>query len=93
MSSHSLDLYPLSIAPMIQWTDRHWRYFMRLITQRTLLYTEMTMDSALVYNSGNLEDFIGHTNSHNLTEYPLAVCDTSYIISFFQYRISFLRFS
>lgn len=56
---------------------------MRLITQRTLLYTEMTMDSALVHNSGNLEDFIGHTNAHNLTEYPLAVFDTSFISSFY----------
>ncbi len=52
MTNRSLDPYPLCIAPMIQWTDRHWRYFMRLITQRTLLYTEMTMDSALVHNSG-----------------------------------------
>ena len=68
-----IENYPLSIAPMIQWTDRHWRFFMRLITKRTLLYTEMTMDTALVHNAGNLENFIGHSNSSYLTEYPLAV--------------------
>jgi len=33
--------YPVSIAPMMDRTDRHYRYFMRQITQRTLLYTEM----------------------------------------------------
>jgi len=65
--------YPFSVAPMIQWTDRHWRYFMRLITQKTLLYTEMTMDSALVHNAHNLEDFIGHSRNDIVSEYPLAV--------------------
>lgn len=59
----------LSIAPMIQWTDRHWRYLMRQITRKTVLYTEMTMDSALVYNSKNLEPFLGHDS----IEYPLVV--------------------
>ena len=29
----------LSIAPMIDHTDRHYRYMMRLITQKTLLFT------------------------------------------------------
>lgn len=59
----------LSIAPMIQWTDRHWRYFMRQITRKTVLYTEMTMDSALVYNSSKLEPFLGHDS----IEYPLVI--------------------
>lgn len=49
----------LSIAPMIQWTDRYWRYMMRHITKETMLYTEMVMDQALVNNVHNLEDFIG----------------------------------
>lgn len=59
----------LSIAPMIQWTDRHWRYFMRQITQKTVLYTEMTMDSALIHNTTRLEPFLGHDS----IEYPLVV--------------------
>jgi tRNA-dihydrouridine synthase A len=49
----------LSIAPMIQWTDVYWRYMMRQITQETLLYTEMTMDNAILYNQSRLEDFLG----------------------------------
>ena len=60
---------PLCIAPMIQWSDRYWRYLMRQITQKTLLYTEMTMDSALKWNKSNLEPFLGH----NKIEYPLAL--------------------
>ncbi len=60
----------LSIAPMIQWTDRHWRYFMRQITKKTLLYTEMTMDNTLIHNPANLEAFIGHLKD---VEHPLAL--------------------
>lgn len=49
----------LSVAPMIQWTDVYWRYMMRQITKKTLLYTEMTMDNALLYNQSRLCDFLG----------------------------------
>ena len=41
--------YPLSIAPMINQTDRHFRYFMRGITRKTLLYTEMITTSAILH--------------------------------------------
>lgn len=37
----------LSVAPMLDWTDRHCRVFHRLITQRTRLYTEMVTTGAL----------------------------------------------
>lgn len=52
-SSHSISNppsvmgYPVSIAPMMDRTDRHYRYFMRQITQRTLLYTEMVTAQAI----------------------------------------------
>jgi tRNA-dihydrouridine synthase A len=39
----------LSVAPMLDWTDRHCRYFLRLITRHTLLYTEMVTTGALLY--------------------------------------------
>lgn len=39
---------PLSIAPMMEWTDRHYRFMMRQITRCTLLYTEMITASAIV---------------------------------------------
>lgn len=40
---------PLSIAPMMERTDRHFRYFMRQITRRTLLYTEMITTMAILH--------------------------------------------
>ncbi len=40
---------PLSIAPMMDRTDRHYRYFMRQITRRTLLYTEMITTQAIIH--------------------------------------------
>jgi tRNA-dihydrouridine synthase A len=39
----------LSVAPMMDWTDRHCRYFHRLITRRTRLYTEMVTTGALLH--------------------------------------------
>jgi tRNA-dihydrouridine synthase A len=37
------------IAPMMDWTDRHDRYFLRLITRRARLYTEMITTGALIH--------------------------------------------
>jgi tRNA-dihydrouridine synthase A len=42
-------IWPLSIAPMMDRTDRHYRYFMRHITRRTLLYTEMVTTGAILH--------------------------------------------
>lgn len=39
----------LSVAPMMEWTDRHCRHFHRLITRRTRLYTEMVTTGALIH--------------------------------------------
>ena len=39
----------LSVAPMMDWTDRHCRYFHRLLSRKTLLYTEMVTTGALVH--------------------------------------------
>ena len=41
----------VSIAPMMGWTDRHARYFLRLITRHSLLYTEMVNTGALLHNT------------------------------------------
>ena len=38
----------LSVAPMMDWTDRHDRYFLRQISRHTLLYTEMVSTGALL---------------------------------------------
>ena len=56
-------MLPLSIAPMMDRTDRHYRYFMRQITQRTLLYTEMVTSMAIRF--GNREQLLGFTPAEN----------------------------
>ena len=38
----------LSVAPMMDWTDRHCRYFLRGFSPRVLLYTEMITAEALL---------------------------------------------
>ncbi|NET03905.1 MAG: tRNA dihydrouridine(20/20a) synthase DusA [Merismopedia sp. SIO2A8] len=49
--------YPLSVAPMMDRTDRHFRYFMRQITRRTLLYTEMVTSAAIIH--GDRQHLLG----------------------------------
>ena len=39
----------ISIAPMIDVTDRHFRYFTRLLTKKAMLYTEMITSSAILH--------------------------------------------
>lgn len=39
----------LSVAPMLDWTDRHFRFFLRLISRRILLYSEMIVAGAVLY--------------------------------------------
>ncbi len=43
----------LSVAPMMDWTDRHCRFFHRLLTQRTLLYTEMVNTGAVIHGDAH----------------------------------------
>ena len=57
----------ISVAPMMGWTDRHARYFLRLISSNTLLYTEMVTTGALL--KGDREY---HLKYHE-TEHPLAL--------------------
>tara|TARA_R110002095_G_scaffold148492_1_gene128429 strand:+ start:2842 stop:3828 length:987 start_codon:yes stop_codon:yes gene_type:complete len=46
----------ISIAPMMDWTDRHDRYFLRLISSRALLYTEMVTTGAIIH--GEVDRFL-----------------------------------
>ena len=57
----------ISIAPMMDWTDRHYRYFMRLITRHTLLYTEMINANAITL--GDAARFL----KYDASEHPLAI--------------------
>ncbi len=51
MNQPKLTLPPrrLSVAPMMDWTDRHCRYFHRQITRHTWLYTEMVTTGAIIH--------------------------------------------
>ncbi|WP_299628201.1 tRNA dihydrouridine(20/20a) synthase DusA [uncultured Tateyamaria sp.] len=57
----------LSVAPMMDWTDRHCRYMHRLLSRRSLLYTEMVTAPALV-RGGAL-----HLLDHDPAEQPVAL--------------------
>ena len=43
--------YRLCVAPMMDWTDRHCRYFLRLVSPRARLYTEMITTGALMFGN------------------------------------------
>ena len=38
----------LSVAPMMEWTDRHYRFLARMLTSKTVLYTEMVVADDIV---------------------------------------------
>lgn len=57
----------ISIAPMLDWTDRHFRYFLRQITKKAVFYTEMTAAPAILL--GNKEKLIGY----DPVEHPLVL--------------------
>jgi tRNA-dihydrouridine synthase A len=57
----------LSVAPMMDWTDRHCRSFHRVLTRRTLLYTEMVTAAAVL--RGDWRRLLAHSPA----EHPLAL--------------------
>ena len=61
------DRWKLSVAPMMDWTDRHCRYFHRLLSKNTLLYTEMVTTGALIHG-----DVPRHLQ-FNAQEHPVAL--------------------
>jgi len=57
----------ISVAPMMDCTDRHERFFLRLISKNTLLYTEMIVDEAI--NRGDKKKLL----EFNINEKPVAL--------------------
>ena len=65
--SDSHNPWRMSVAPMLDWTDRHCRFFHRLLSRHVLLYTEMVNAGAIVH---------GGTERHlrfNAEEHPVAL--------------------
>jgi tRNA-dihydrouridine synthase A len=59
--------FRFSVAPMMDWTDRHCRFFHRLLSRRTRLYTEMVTTGAVIH--GPRAKLLGFSPE----EHPLAV--------------------
>ena len=57
----------LSVAPMMDWTDRHCRYFHRQMSRHALLYTEMVTSPAVIH--GDRDRLLGF----DATEHPVAL--------------------
>ncbi len=60
----------LSIAPMMAYTDRHFRYMMRLFTKRSLLYTEMVVGTTITRNR---PESFHRVLAFDPVEHPIAV--------------------
>lgn len=67
MSTKKLPARTLSVAPMLDWTDRHYRHMARQISHHAWLYTEMVTTGALIH--GNRERFL----AFNECEHPVAL--------------------
>lgn len=59
--------HKIAVAPMMDWTDRHCRYFLRLLSPGVQLYTEMVTAAALVH--GDTEKLL----RFNAAEHPVAL--------------------
>lgn len=59
--------FRFSVAPMMDWTDRHCRVFHRVLTSKALLYTEMVTTRAIIH--GDRERLLGF----NAVEHPVAL--------------------
>lgn len=57
----------ISVAPMMEYTDRHYRYFIRGVTEKTFLYTEMVTTGAILF--GDKDRFL----AHHPVEHPLVL--------------------
>mgnify|MGYP001490783426 FL=1 len=60
-------MHKMSVAPMMDWTDRHCRYLHRLLSRHALLYTEMVTTGALIHG-----DVQRHLRFH-AQEHPVAL--------------------
>src|SRR5712691_6845700 len=62
-----------SIAPMMEWTDRHCRFFHRLLTRRSLIYTEMITTGAVLH--GDRARLLAHDPAEHPVALQLGGCD------------------
>lgn len=65
MAAKKLD-HRFSVAPMLDWTDRHCRYFYRTMSKHAVLYTEMVTTGAIIHGKADYLDY-------NEAEQPVAL--------------------
>lgn len=63
----------ISIAPMLDITDRHFRYFCRLLTRKSMLYTEMITSKAILY--GDRDKLLDFSPIEKPIALQIAGCD------------------
>lgn len=54
-----------SVAPMMEWTDNHYRTLARLISKHAWLYTEMLAAETIIYQKDNLDRFLAYSPEQN----------------------------
>lgn len=67
MNSLQFNTHRLCLAPMMDWTDRHYRYFLRLLSRRVFLYTEMVTSGAVLHGER------ARLLAFNAVEHPVAL--------------------
>ncbi len=65
--SSAVNPWRFCVAPMLDWTDRHCRFFLRQLSQHARLYTEMVTTGAILH--GDRERFL----RFDAAEHPLAL--------------------
>src|ERR1700752_5124776 len=65
--------YRFAVAPMMEWTDRHCRYFHRLLTRHALIYTEMITSGAVLH--GDRARLLGYDPAEHPVALQLGGCE------------------
>ena len=71
--THKISQWCFCVAPMMEWTDRHCRFFHRLLTRRALIYTEMLTTGAVLH--GHRERLLGFDPLEHRVALQLGGCD------------------
>lgn len=71
--ANDINPWRFCIAPMMQYTDRHFRFLARLLSKRARLYTEMVVAGALTH--GAHERFLAHHHAEDPVALQLGGCD------------------
>lgn len=73
----------VSVAPMLDWTDRHCRYFLRGFSPELLLYTEMVTASAIL--RGDREKLLEYSSAEHPVALQLGGCEPDYLAASARY--------